>query len=121
MNAIAQAARTIAARPIPAARRRIMVRMGWDIAGALASILLAAAAAARSRSAGGFYDAEVYGMTPDTHRRYALIASAFAVAFFAIARWWPRSAATIWLFAAFVLFAVFYLSSYLRGASESDD
>jgi hypothetical protein len=95
--------------------------MGWDIAGAVASILLALAAAARSRSPGGFYDAEVYGMTPRSHRRYAIVASAFALAFFAVAGWWPRSGATIWLFAAFVLFAVFYLTSYLRGAYESDD
>lgn len=95
--------------------------MGWDVAGAIASILLAFAAQARSRSAGGFYDAEVYGMTPRSHRRYALIGLVFALAFFAVARWWPRSGATIWLFAAFVLFAVFYLTSYLRGAYESDD
>jgi hypothetical protein len=109
------------ARPIPAARRRIIASMGWDVAGAIASLLLALAAQARSRSAGGFYDAEVYGMTPYSHRRYALIALGFALAFFAVARWWPRSAATIWVFAAFVLFAVFYLTSYLRGADESDD
>jgi hypothetical protein len=109
------------ARPIPAARRRIIASMGWDVAGAIASLLLALAAQARSRSAGGFYDAEVYGMTPYSHRRYALIALGFALAFFAVARWWPRSAATIWVFAAFVLFAVFYLTSYLRGAYESDD
>jgi hypothetical protein len=109
------------ARPIPAARRRIIVSMGWDVAGAIASLLLALAAQVRSRSVGGFYDAEVYGMTPYSHRRYALIALGFALAFFAVARWWPRSGATIWLFAAFVLFAVFYLTSYLRGAYESDD
>ncbi|HUN29247.1 MAG TPA: hypothetical protein VMV65_05550 [Alphaproteobacteria bacterium] len=95
--------------------------MGWDVAGVIASLLLALAAAVRSRSAGGFYDAEVYGMTPSAHRRYTLIAVAFAVAFFAVAWWWPRSGATIWLFAAFVLFAVLYLTSFLRGASEADD
>jgi len=95
--------------------------MGWELAGACASIVLAAAAFARSRGAGGFYDAEVYGMTPGAHRRYALIASAFAIAFFAVGAWWPRSGATIWLFTAFVLFAVFYLTSYLRGAYENDD
>ncbi|HTZ54466.1 MAG TPA: hypothetical protein VMB20_05340 [Candidatus Acidoferrum sp.] len=95
--------------------------MNWDVAGAIASILLALAALARSRTAGGFYDGEVYGMTPSAHRRYSLTALAFATAFFAVARWWPRSAATIWLGAAFVLFAVIYVTSFLRGAAESDD
>ncbi|HTV93795.1 MAG TPA: hypothetical protein VMG98_13850 [Verrucomicrobiae bacterium] len=95
--------------------------MGWGLAGVLASLLLAAAAYLRSRGRGGFYDAEVYGMTPRAHRRYAATSLAFALAFFAVARWWPRSGATLWLFAAFVLLAVFYLTSYLRGAYEHDD
>jgi hypothetical protein len=95
--------------------------MTWELALALASLLLAATAYMRSRTAGGFYDAEVYGMTPVAHRCYAAIALAFALAFFAVAVWWPRSAATIWLGAAFVLFAVIYLTSFLRGAAESDD
>jgi len=95
--------------------------MSWELAGAIASLLLGAAAAVRSRGPGGFYDNEVYGMTATTHRRYALAAAAFALAFFAVGWWWPRTGATIWLFAAFVLFAIFYLTSYLRGASESDD
>lgn len=112
---------TITARPIPAARRRIIASMTWELALAIASLLLAAAAFMRSRAVGGFYDADVYGMTPDAHRRYAAIALAFALAFFAVAVWWPRSVATIWLGAAFVLFAVIYLTSFLRGATESDD
>jgi peptidoglycan biosynthesis protein MviN/MurJ (putative lipid II flippase) len=95
--------------------------MGWDLAGAIASLLLAAAAYIRSRGAGGFYDAQVYGMTPATHRSYAATALAFALAFFAAGLWWPSGSATIWIGAAFVLFAVFYLTSYLRGASEDDD
>lgn len=95
--------------------------MTWELALAIASLLLAAAAYLRSRSAGGFYDAEVYGMTPRTHLRFAAIALAFALAFFAVAVWAPRSVATIWLGAAFVLFAVIYLTSFVRGATESDD
>jgi hypothetical protein len=95
--------------------------MIWDLVLAVASLLLAGAAYTRSRRAGGFYDAEVYGMTPTAHRRYAAIALAFALAFFAVAVWSPRSAATIWLGAAFVLFAVMYVTSFLRGATESDD
>lgn len=95
--------------------------MTWELVLAIASLLLAAAAYLRGRTAGGFYDAEVYGMTPDAHRRYAAIALAFALAFFAVALWWPRGVATIWLGAAFVLFAVIYITSFLRGAAESDD
>jgi len=95
--------------------------MNWEWAGAIASILLGAAALLRSRGTGGFYETEVYGMTASTHRRYAIAAAAFALAFFAMAIWWPSSAATIWLFAAFVLVAVFYITSYLRGASDDDE
>jgi hypothetical protein len=95
--------------------------MTWELVLAIASLLLAGAAYMRSRREGGFYDAEVYGMTPTAHRRYAAIALAFALAFFAVAVWWPRSAATIWLGAAFVLFAVIYATSFLRGAAENDD
>ncbi|HTU71797.1 MAG TPA: hypothetical protein VMF11_15955 [Candidatus Baltobacteraceae bacterium] len=94
--------------------------MVWDLAGAVASILLGLAALCRSRSTGGFYDRDVYAMTPAVHRRYSFGAAAFALAFFAVAGWAPRSGATIWLFAAFVLFAVFYLTSFLRGASDDD-
>ena len=63
-------------RPIPAARCRIIAPMTWELALAIASLLLAATAYVRSRTAGGFYDAEVYGMTPVAHRRYAAIALA---------------------------------------------
>jgi hypothetical protein len=112
---------------IPSARMRktgtgrTVDPMSWEFAGAIASLLLAAGAYLRSRSPGGFYDAQVYGMTPRSHRAYAAVALAFAFAFFVAGLVWPRGAATIWIGAAFVLFAVFYLSSYLRGASEDDD
>jgi hypothetical protein len=95
--------------------------MSWDDAGAIASLLLGAAAYLRGRGPGGFYDAQVYGMTPRTHRAFAVASLVFSLAFFAVGRWWPSGAATIWVGAAFVLFAVFYLSSYLRGAYEDED
>ena len=95
--------------------------MTWPIAGALASLLLAAVAYQRSRAPGGFYDRDVYGMTPVAHRRYAVLGAAFALAYLSLAGWAPQSAATIWLSAAFVLVAVFYLTSFLRGASGDDD
>jgi Ca2+/Na+ antiporter len=91
-----------------------------DLIGSIIALLLGSAAYLRSRGSGGFYDRDVYGMTARTHQRYAGIAFAFAVAFAIVARWFAQSA-TIWLYAAFVLFAVFYLTSYLRGAHEDDE
>jgi len=73
----------------------------------------------RSRTAGGYYDTDVYGMTPAAHRTYAASAFAFFIAF--IFTWWFRaSTIAFYLFAAFVLFALFYLTSFLRGAHEDD-
>jgi len=95
-------------------------RVSADTIGSILALLLAAAAYLRSRGAGGFYDRDVYGMTASVHRRYGAIALLFAAAFAVDARWFAQSA-TIWLYAAFVLFAVFYLTSYLRGAHEDDD
>ena len=95
--------------------------MNWEWAGAIASILLGAAALLRSRGTGGFYETEVYGMTASTHRRYAVAGAIFAVVFFALGVLAPGGAATIWVFAAFVLVAVFYITSYLRGASDDDE
>jgi hypothetical protein len=91
-----------------------------DVIGSLVAVLLAVAACLRSRGSGGFYDRDVYGMTAKTHRLYAAVALAFAAVFAAAAAWFA-AAATVWLYAAFVLFAVFYLTSYLRGAHEDDE
>jgi alkylation response protein AidB-like acyl-CoA dehydrogenase len=91
-----------------------------SLAGIAASLLLAAVAFARSRAAGGFYDAEVYAMTPQTHRRYAAIAVACAAAF-ATCLLPPFAPLLFWAGAAFTVLAVFYLTSYLRGAHEQDD
>ncbi len=95
--------------------------MSAAIVGAVLALLLAAVAYLCTGSRGGFYDAEVYGMTARTHRAYALASLVFAAAFLAVSRWFSHGPATIWLFAAFVLVAVFYLSSYLHGAHEDDE
>jgi hypothetical protein len=102
------------------AAQRIMESMRADVIGSLVALLLAAAAYLRVRGGGGFYDRDVYGMTAKTHRVYAGISLAFAAAFAAAAAWFADTA-TIWLYAAFVLLAVFYLTSYLRGAHEDDE
>jgi hypothetical protein len=94
--------------------------VGTCIIGLIASIALAAIAFARSRAAGGFYDAQVYAMTPQIHRRYAWIALAFAAAFAACLL--PAAESLrFWVAAAFALVALFYLTSYLRGAHEEED
>jgi hypothetical protein len=91
-----------------------------DIIGSAAALLLGAFAYLRSRARGGFYDREVYGMTAATHRAYAAISLVFSGAF-AVAAGHFADAATVWIYAAFVLFGIFYLTSYLRGAQEDDE
>jgi hypothetical protein len=56
-------------------------------------------------------------MTPIAHRRFAAAEAAFAAAFLAtLLR--PAEAVTIALLAAATLLHIFYLSSFLRGATE---
>lgn len=92
----------------------------WAILGMACALALAAFALLRSRRNGGFYDTDVYAMTPQSHRRYAVVCALFFVAFsiFALLRAQSASIAT---FAAFVLVAVFYLTSFLRGFSDDQE
>jgi hypothetical protein len=73
----------------------------------------------RSRTPGGYYDADVYGMTAAVHRRYAAIASVFLLAFL-YTLFAGAGTIAFWIFTAFVLFALFYYTSFLRGAHEED-
>ncbi len=93
--------------------------MIWGVLGVVVSGIIALFALQRSRTPGGYYDTDVYGMTPATHRTYATTAGAFFAAFIFTCL---LRAGTIgfYLFAAFVLFALFYLTSFLRGAHEDD-
>ena len=93
--------------------------VGWSVLGAVIAGILAGLAFVRSRAPGGFYDADVYGMTPVVHRRYVWTALAFFAAFLCSA-WSRADTIGIWLLAAFVLVAIFYLTSFLRGAHEDD-
>lgn len=90
----------------------------WNAAGLGISLVVAIAAFARASSRAGHYDGAVYGMTPAIHRRYAYVALALALAF-AAAFAWPAMP-TVVLLGATVLVALFYLTSFLRGA-EADD
>ena len=93
--------------------------MNWNVLGLVTSGIIALFALKRSRTPGGYYDTDVYGMTPVTHRTYAAVAGAFFAAFIftCLSR---ASTIGFYLFAAFVLFALFYVTSFLRGAHEDD-
>ena len=91
----------------------------WSMLGFLFSLALALLALTRSRALGGFYDADVYGMTVATHRRYAWVSFGFTVVF--AATFLLRAPAVgLWAFAFFTLLAIFYLTSFLRGFSDHD-
>lgn len=92
--------------------------MAWALTGILASAALTAFALLRSRVPGGFYDAEIYGMTRRTHLRYAAAGLAFMGLF--AAAWTLQIHIEVVSFTAFILVALFYLTSFLRGAHEDD-
>jgi hypothetical protein len=93
--------------------------MTWSIVGIVTSLAVLGVAGWRMRRPAGFYDGAVYGMTRDTHRRYFGLELLLLLAFFATAIVHAGSV-TIWLLAFAVLVAVFYLTSFLRGASEEE-
>lgn len=93
--------------------------MTWTVAGLVLSLAVAAFAWYRSRVRGGFYDAHVYGMTAAMHRRYALISLAFAV-YFACALAWRWETPVMVGLTLYVLVAIFYATSFLRGFSDDD-
>ena len=94
--------------------------MGWSVLGAVLAGIIAVFAFRRSRTPGGFYDTDVYGMTARTHRAYATAGTLFVIAFL-VATAFGSGTMAIWIFAPFVLFAVFYVTSFLRGAHEDDE
>ena len=94
--------------------------MIYNAVGIVLALGVALAAWRSSASRGGYYDREVYGMSPATHVRYAVISLAFA-GFFIAAYVLALRSAGIAALALYALLAVFYLTSFLRGAAESDE
>jgi hypothetical protein len=94
--------------------------MLYSAAGLVLSLGIAAMAWRRSRSRGGYYEQEVYGMNRTTHVAYGAVSLAFA-AFFAAALWLRLVTAGIAALALYAVICVFYLSSFLRGASDIDE
>lgn len=91
----------------------------WSMLGLFISLALALLALNRSRAAGGFYDSAVYAMTSAAHKRYAWVSLCFALFFvFTLVR--RHEDLALWGFAALTLVAIFYLTSFLRGFSDSD-
>lgn len=91
--------------------------MIYSAAGAFLATAVAVAAWRCSRVASGYYDRMDYGMEDRTHLRYSALSLAF-VAFFAVALTLRWATAGVVALAAFVTIAVFYGSSFLRGASH---
>ena len=91
--------------------------MLWSGLGFVVACGLALVAWRNSGRAAGFYDGEVYGMTARTHRRFAAISLAFAI-FFAAALASSARAVGLGGFAVYVLAAILYGTSFLRGAES---
>ncbi|HET6276107.1 MAG TPA: hypothetical protein VFE16_09285 [Candidatus Cybelea sp.] len=91
--------------------------MLWSLAGLAIALVLAVVALRCSRSPGGFYDREIYGMSAPMHRRYAAVSFAFALFFSASSLLRLETAGIVGL-ALYALIAIFYASSFLRGASD---
>ena len=83
----------------------------------VAALAFAAFAFYRSTRAGGYYDGAIYNMQPRTHRLYALVGAALA-ALIAMAYTVRAQTLAFGLDAALTIVAVFYLTSFLRGAHE---
>jgi hypothetical protein len=89
----------------------------WSALGLTAALVLSVAAWRRSATPAGYYDGQVYGMTPATHRQYALVGIGFVIAFGIAAASRFETAAVV-AFAFFVPVAIFYASSFVRGAED---
>jgi len=94
--------------------------MFYTAVGLVLSLGIATIALWRSRSRGGYYEREVYGMNRTAHVAYGAIGLAFA-AFFCTALWLKLVSAGIAALALYAVISVFYLSSFLRGASDIDE
>ncbi|HLX25693.1 MAG TPA: hypothetical protein VKR05_01765 [Candidatus Cybelea sp.] len=91
--------------------------MLYSAAGIVVASIVAIAAWRCSRSPGGFYDREVYGMSEPAHRRYAAISLAFAV-YFGMTCALRLDTAGIAGLALYAVIAVLYAASFLQGAPD---
>lgn len=92
----------------------------WNVVGIALALSIAAIALTRSRVRGGYYDSQVYGMVPGTHRRYAAISLAFAL-FFSGSYAFRAEAAGLVALAIYAVIALLYLTSFIRGYADNDE
>ena len=91
----------------------------WAAAGLALCLVTGAVALRRARTGTkNFYESGVYGMTRQTHTRYALVSFVMA-ALFAVSYVEPAFP-VIPLLAAAVLLSIFYFTSFLRGFSDEE-
>lgn len=91
----------------------------WSAVGLiLCAILLAIALWKSRRATGSYYEREVYGMTPRTHRAYVSLSLLFAGAF--AAAYFTAVIPVVPLLAAYALVFIFYFSSFARGFSDEE-
>lgn len=107
------------ARNLAAAAKAVAIVI-WSWLGIACALTAGLLAFVRSRAPGGFYDTDVYAMTPRTHRTYAAIFAGLAAFFCGTLVLHSQDAATIG-FAALVLIGVFYVTSFLRGFSDDQN
>ena len=88
-----------------------------EVGSVLFALAFTAFAYARSFAKSGYYDGAIYGMTAATHRKYAgvgLLLGAIIWTLFLV----HQEAIAMVADAVLAIVAVFYLSSFLRGAHE---
>lgn len=91
----------------------------WASVGLALSLATAAFALFRSmRTPSNYYEADVYGMTPALHRRYAVASLLFAAAF-ALSLFIP-AIPDVPVLGGFAVLFIFYFSTFLRGFSDED-
>lgn len=91
--------------------------MTWSLVG-LAAALIIAAISWRAGGSNAFYSTEVYGMTARSHRRFTALCLCFAAAFGLTAAWPLLPSLAVW--SLFILAALLYGSSFLRGYADHD-
>ncbi|MBV8149478.1 MAG: hypothetical protein JO092_10335 [Candidatus Eremiobacteraeota bacterium] len=92
----------------------------WSLLGLSLALFVAIAAWRRSVTRAGYFEREFYGMLPKTHRRYAITSLAFAL-YFGLSYALHADFAGIAGLTAYALVAVFYGTSFARGAADYDE
>jgi hypothetical protein len=87
----------------------------WPVLGIALATALAATAWWRARMGSGYYDGELYGMTPAGHRRYAAAGLVLACACVAALLWQPLAIPAL---AMVVIAVILYAASFARGAAD---